>query len=291
MIEIATIEALRGWRREQRRGKLRVGFVPTMGSLHEGHLRLVDRARTLSDRTVLSVFVNPTQFGPGEDLDKYPRDRVRDGELAAARDVDCLFAPHTSDVYPEKSAITVSPGPLADRLCGTNRPGHFAGVLLVVLKLLNMVEPDVAIFGRKDAQQAWLIRRMVHDLNVPVIIDVAPIVREPDGLAMSSRNAYLDRTQRCAAAALSRALEAGHRAFVGGDTEPAHIIDVTRAVLANEPAVVVEYVDVVDPTTLATPERAHDQSVLALAVQLGGTRLIDNVPLGAGLSADVFVER
>ncbi len=291
MIEITTIEALRDWRREQRRGELRIGLVPTMGSLHEGHLTLVDRARALSDRTVLSVFVNPTQFGPSDDFDRYPRDRARDGELAATRGVDCLFAPHTSEVYPEQTAITVSPGPLANRLCGASRPGHFAGVLLVVLKLLNMLEPDVAIFGRKDAQQAWLIQRMVRDLNVPVTIDVAPIVRERDGLAMSSRNAYLDRTQRSAAAVLSRALEAGHRAFVGGDAEPARIIDATRAVLANESAVVVEYVEVVDPEALATPERAHDRSVLALAAQLGATRLIDNVPVGAGLSADVFVER
>ncbi|NIP78485.1 MAG: pantoate--beta-alanine ligase, partial [Gemmatimonadetes bacterium] len=178
-----------------------------MGALHEGHLALVDRARELTGFVVVSVFVNPTQFGPGEDFDAYPRDLERDAEHAAARGVDLLYAPPTSEVYPDgELGVKVVPGPLADRLCGLSRPGHFEGVLTVVAKLFGMVQPDVAVFGQKDYQQAVLIRRMVRDLDMPVRIEVAPIVREADGLALSSRNAYLSPSERERARSLSRGL-------------------------------------------------------------------------------------
>src|ERR1041384_5016658 len=197
---------MRSWSRAERSHRHSIGFVPTMGYLHQGHLRLVDRARELAERVVVSIYVNPLQFGPNEDLARYPRDLARDRTLAQARGVDALFAPSDEVMYPPGSEIRVIPGPTADRWEGAARPGHFAGVLTVVAKLFHLAEPDVATFGRKDIQQAVLVRQMVRDLDWPLEIVVVPTVREPDGLALSSRNAYLTPAERRQAVALSAAL-------------------------------------------------------------------------------------
>lgn len=290
MIQHATISDMRHWREEQRHAGRRVGFVPTMGHLHEGHLSLVDRSRDLADATVLSVFVNPTQFGPGEDFDRYPRDLERDRGLAERRGVDCLFVPLVSEMYPRAASVALDPGSLGAHLCGPLRPGHFAGVMLVVLKLLHIVEPDIAVFGRKDAQQAIILGRMVDDLNLEVQLDVAPTVRESDGLALSSRNAYLTPDERRAAAAIPRALDAGHRAYREGATEPETVVAAVRRELENEQLMRVEYIDAVDPETLAPARRVQDRTVLVLAARVGATRLIDNVVLGEGTASDVFLD-
>src|SRR3989442_12432211 len=199
---------MRSWSRSERSRRHPFGFVPTRGYLHQGHLRLVDRARQLAERVVVSIFVNPLQFGPTEDLAHYPRDLPRDRQLALAREVDCLFVPDATAMYPGEPLARVVPGPVADTLEGAARPGHCPGCLTVVAKLFHIVEPDVAVFGRKDFQQAMLVKRLVQDLDFPLTIDVAPTVRELDGLALSSRNTYLNGDERRAAVALSRALRA-----------------------------------------------------------------------------------
>lgn len=257
-----------------------VALVPTMGYLHEGHLSLVDRARALADRVVMSVFVNPLQFGPGEDFERYPRDLDRDAELAAARGVDLIFAPSSEEMYqgPEP-AIQVVPIRMADRLCGAYRPGHFQGVLTVVAKLFHIIGPDVAVFGQKDFQQAVLIRAMVRDLDMPLAIEVAPIVREADGLAMSSRNAYLDVAARERALRVYAGLRAAANAFAAGEREGPILRELAAAELRRTDGIQAEYIDLVDPVTLEPLERAQPGSVLAVAVHVGGTRLIDNIVL------------
>ena len=286
MIEIADPAAMRSWARRERAAGRRVGLVPTMGSLHEGHLRLVDRARRLSDRVVVSAFVNPLQFGPGEDYDRYPRDPARDRAFAESRGVDCLFMPGREAMYPEVPAVRFAAGDLVAHLCGPRRPGHFEGVLLVVAKLLHVVEPDVAVFGRKDAQQAILISRMVADLTFPVTIEIAPIVREADGLALSSRNMYLGPAELRAAVALSAGLESAHQAFGNGERSPAALLRRVREVVNGHPAVALEYVEAVDPRTLQPVATAGPDTLLAVAAQVGPARLIDNIVLGEGLAAD-----
>ncbi|GIW50856.1 MAG: pantothenate synthetase [Gemmatimonadales bacterium] len=286
MIELVAPEEMRSWSRRQRAEGKRVGFVPTMGYLHEAHLRLVDRARKLADVVVMSIFVNPLQFGPGEDFERYPRDLERDRAAAAARGVDCLFVPAVRDLYPEPPAVRVVPGPLADHLCGPRRPGHFEGVLTVVTKLFHLVEPDIAVFGRKDAQQAAIIRRMVEDLNFPVAIHVAPTVREADGLALSSRNTYLNPDERKAAAVLARALQAAHQRFRAGTSDAATLCQVVRDTVAHEPSVRLEYVEAVNPRSMAPVAEASSETLLALAAWIGRTRLIDNIVLGEGIGAD-----
>jgi pantoate--beta-alanine ligase len=257
-----------------------VGLVPTMGSLHEGHLSLVDRARERTEFVVMSVFVNPTQFTPGEDFDRYPRDLARDTELAEQRGVELLFAPATGEVYPDGDPVVrVVPGRLAERLCGPGRPGHFDGVLTVVAKLFGMVQPDVAVFGRKDYQQAALIRRMVRDLDMPVRIGVAPIVRDHDGLALSSRNTYLSEAERVRARSLWRGLTAARAAFEDGEVAAERLKSRVRGIL-EVAAVAVEYVDLVDPDTLEPLAEAASGAVLAVAGRVGSTRLIDNTSLG-----------
>ena len=218
---IESLNQMRAWSRAERARGRRVGFVPTMGFLHEGHLRLVDRAKERADRVVVSIFVNPLQFGPAEDLAQYPRDLERDRQLAGERGVDCLFVPDTAAMYPAEPLVRVSPGPMADPLEGAARPGHFAGVLTVIAKLFHIVEPDIAVVGRKDFQQAMLVRRLAADLDFGLEIDVAPTVRELDGLALSSRNAYLKGDDRRAALALSRALRAVEQAWRAGRPTPA----------------------------------------------------------------------
>ena len=273
MHELTSPQEMRAWSRAERARNRRIGFVPTMGFLHEGHLRLVDRARERSDRVVLSIFVNPLQFGPNEDLAQYPRDLERDRRLAAARGVDCLFVPDVAAMYPTEPLVRVHPGPMGDTLEGAARPGHFAGVLTVVAKLFHYVEPDIAIFGRKDFQQAMLVQRMARDLDFGVEIDVAPTVRELDGLALSSRNTYLNGDDRRAALALSRALRAVQRRG----------LEVLRA-----PDVRPEYLELVDDQ-LRPVARADARTVVVLAARVGPARLIDNVVLGEGIASDVAV--
>jgi len=289
MLSISDPAAMREHARDVRRGGRRLGFVPTMGALHAGHLALVAEARARADAVVLSVFVNPLQFGPGEDFARYPRDLPRDSELARQQGVDVLWAPAPGAMYPEPPVVTVEPGPAGRRLEGAMRPGHFAGVLTVVAKLLHVVEPDVAIFGRKDFQQAALIRRMVRDLSFPVEIVVAPTVREQDGLALSSRNAYLDATARTAAAALPRALGRAVETFRAGERGAAALGACARGVLEAEQGVAVDYVACVAPDTVELLEAVDGNSVLAVAARVGGTRLIDNVVLGTGLEEDIRV--
>jgi pantoate--beta-alanine ligase len=255
----------------------RIGFVPTMGYLHEGHLSLIDRARTASDFVVSSVFVNPLQFGPGEDLARYPRDLERDCHLLAQRGVDLLFAPDRDEMYPAgEPGVTVVAPALSSRLCGAFRPGHFQGVLTVVAKLFNLVQPEIAVFGRKDFQQLVLIRRMAGDLDFPVAVLEGPIVREPDGLAMSSRNVYLDNNTRADALRLYGGLMAAQDAFARGERARRNLIAAVRAALEGAASLEPQYIELVDADTLDPVEHAAAGNVLAIAAFVGGTRLIDN---------------
>ena len=283
MIELTTIPDLKSWSRAQRTAGCRIGLVPTMGFLHQGHLALVDEARRRVQAVVLSIFVNPLQFGPQEDLARYPRDLARDRSLAQGRGVDAIFVPEVSTMYPAASEVRVIPGPTADRWEGAARPGHFSGVLTIVAKLLHLVEPDLAVFGQKDIQQLTLIRRMVQDLDWPVEITMVRTVREPDGLALSSRNAYLSTPDRERARVLSRALQAAHRAWRAGEILPSALGAVMRQLLAGEPTVAVEYIAVVDPERLAPVEKADGRTIIAIAARVGSTRLIDNIILGEGI--------
>lgn len=282
MLELTSIPELRSWTREQRTAGRRIGLVPTMGYLHEGHLALVDEARRRTDAVVLSIFVNPLQFGPAEDLARYPRDLPRDRALALARGVDMIFVPPVEAMYPPGSEIRVSPGSAAERWEGSARPGHFTGVLTVVAKLFHLVEPDVACFGRKDVQQLTLVRRMVRDLDWPVEIAAVATVREPDGLALSSRNAYLTPVDRRRAAVLSGALRAAHEAWRAGETQASALEARMQERLGTEPAVAVEYIAVVEPEALSPVETANGNTVIAIAARVGGTRLIDNIILAEG---------
>jgi pantoate--beta-alanine ligase len=283
VIDLTTIAELRTWRVEQRTMGFRVGLVPTMGYLHEGHLRLVDDARKRSDVVVMSLFVNPLQFGPHEDFGRYPRDLPRDRRLAQARGVDALFLPTEAMMYPPGSEVRVVPGPSGERWEGAARPGHFAGVLTVVAKLFHLVEPQVACFGRKDIQQATLIRRMVEDLDWPLELSIMATVREPDGLAMSSRNAYLTAEERQEAVGLSAALRAAHDAWRRGERQAAAIEGSMRRVLAKYPQVDTEYISIAEPAALAPVTQVDATTVVAIAGRLGRTRLIDNIILGQGL--------
>ncbi len=258
-----------------------VGLVPTMGFLHEGHLSLVDRARELSDVVVASIFVNPIQFAPTEDLATYPRDEARDLLLLEARGTDLVFAPSDEEMYPDGSAlVTVDPGALQDRLCGAYRPGHFRGVLTVVAKLLGLVRPELAVFGRKDFQQSVLIRRMVRDLELGVRVEAAAIVREPDGLAMSSRNAYLNDDERAQAVGIHESLSLVREAFEGGERDTRALLGLVRRSVGEHGLLDLQYVEAVDPESLGTVEVAKAGTVVALAAYCGSTRLIDNVELG-----------
>lgn len=257
----------------------RRAVVMTMGALHEGHLSLVRQARELADQVVVTVFVNPLQFGAGEDLDRYPRDLESDVAMLADAGAQVVFAPEVSEVYPERPVVTVSAGAIGERLEGAHRPGHFDGVLTVVLKLCHLVQPDVAIFGQKDAQQLIAVRRMVADLDVGVQVVAAPIVRDTDGVALSSRNAYLDREHRVTARALYSALQAARHAVEDG-ADGGGARRAAEAVLAAEPGLVVDYVALVDPTTAQDVVAGHrGPALLALAARVGSTRLIDNVML------------
>ena len=280
MRHVATIAEIREVVRLARADGKRIGFVPTMGFLHEGHLRLVDEARGRAGCVVMSVFVNPTQFGPNEDFSRYPRDLAGDSEKARQRGVDFLFVPEVTEMYPAAPTVRVTADDLPERWEGAVRPGHFSGVLTVVAKLFNIVAPDVAVFGRKDFQQASLIRRMVRELDMPLDVVVSRTVREPDGLAMSSRNTYLDATARRDALALVGSLRAAARAFEAGERSGARLTSAGRESFADYPEVVVDYFGVVDPVHMREIETAGADSVGIVAARVGKTRLIDNMILG-----------
>ena len=263
-----------------------VAFVPTMGALHEGHLSLVRLARGHADRVVASVFVNPTQFGPNEDFSRYPRQPEEDAEMLASAGCDLLFLPEVETVYPPGNTTFVDLGEPAEGLEAAFRPGHFRGVATVVCGLFNLVRPDVAVFGEKDAQQLAVVRRMVRDLHIPVEIVAGPTLREEDGLAMSSRNAYLSPDERRAAGVLYRALRAAERAIEDGERRGDEVRRVLREVLDAEPLARVEYAEAVDAESFRPVEMLTGRLVLPMAVRIGGTRLIDNfqlaVPDGPG---------
>jgi len=256
-----------------------IGCVPTMGALHEGHASLVRRAKSFCDFVVVTIFVNPTQFGPKEDFAKYPRTLEADRELCRLAGADLVFAPSAIEIYPADCLTTVEVAKLGDTLCGPSRPGHFRGVATIVLKLLNIVQPDVAVFGAKDAQQARIIRRMVEDLNVPTVIDVAPTVREADGLALSSRNRYLSPIERALAPQIYRALTALQQRVSAGETDGARLESSLQASLAAIPGARFDYASIVDDATLQPIARLDRPALAAVAVVLGATRLIDNVTL------------
>jgi pantoate--beta-alanine ligase len=259
-----------------------IGVVPTMGALHAGHDSLIARARRENQRVIVTVFVNPAQFAPNEDFATYPRPFDQDRARLEALGVDAIFHPPVDQIYPPAFKTRVDPGPLGEVLEGKTRPGHFAGVLTVVLKLFNLTQPKRAYFGQKDFQQVVLVRQLVRDFGLPVRIVAVSTVRYPDGLAMSSRNAYLDESQRQLAPVVYQAVTEAARAFTEGETNPARLESLTREGLAATPGLAVDYAVVVDQTTLSRPERAIPGSVLAVAVKLGSIRLIDNVVLGAG---------
>jgi len=254
-------------------------FVPTMGYLHEGHLSLMKKGKEAGDVLIVSIFVNPTQFGKGEDLERYPRDIERDKELCKGEGVDILFAPKAGDIYPDGYQTYVDVEDVTKNLCGASRTGHFRGVATVVMKLFNIVRPDYAIFGEKDFQQLVTIKRLVKDLNMDVNVIGMPIVREADGLAMSSRNSYLSKEERRAALNIYRALRAAKEVFDEGERSASVLLNEAKRVIEIEPIVVLDYIKLVDVETMEDLERVEDEALLAAAVRIGKTRLIDNIIL------------
>jgi pantoate--beta-alanine ligase len=271
--------------RELRGEAKRIGFVPTMGALHEGHLSLMSLAREMSDKVIISVFVNPAQFSPTEDFDRYPRDLARDAELAFTRGVDLIFAPTPEDMYPRGFATRVTVEGLSEKLEGASRPTHFSGVTTVVNKLLNVTHPHFAFFGRKDAQQVIVIKRMVSDLAMDTEIVVGPTVREEDGLALSSRNVYLSIEERKAATALRRALERVRTLYNNGERESARLIASMRSIIEAEPLARVDYIAITDTVNLEPAETIPPDAptLVSLAVFIGSTRLIDNIVINGNL--------
>lgn len=265
-------------REEKSRGKI-IGFVPTMGFLHEGHLSLVRESARQADVTVVSIYVNPAQFGPKEDFREYPRDIKRDTEILEAEGVDYIFSPDNEEIYPEGYKTYVEVHDLQDTLCGRSRPGHFRGVCTVVLKLFNIIEPDIAYFGQKDAQQAIILKRMAQDLNLEVEIEVLPIVREEDGLALSSRNTYLDQEERKAARVLSKTLEEAREMVKNGEQDSGKVINRMKEMIIQEPRAKIDYVEIADMENLNPVAKIEKEALAALAVFIGEVRLIDNTIL------------
>jgi len=276
---IDTIAEMQQQADQWRRDGVRIGFVPTMGFFHEGHLALMRHAGTLADKVVISIFVNPTQFGPNEDFESYPRDRDRDLALARGVGVDVVFAPSVEEMYPGGFQTYVTVEEVTRPLCGASRPGHFRGVATVVAKLFHIVKPHVAVFGEKDYQQLLTIRRMVRDLAMDVQVVGHPIVREEDGLAMSSRNTYLSGEERREALLLSRSLEEARRLVAAGERSGETILEHVRRVLGSGSRVRIDYVELRDAETLETVETLSGPAVLALAAYVGKARLIDNTVL------------
>ncbi|RQD77655.1 MAG: pantoate--beta-alanine ligase [Candidatus Syntrophonatronum acetioxidans] len=257
-------------------GKI-MGFVPTMGYLHQGHLSLIKAAREECDFVVVSIYVNPIQFGAGEDFEEYPRDLTRDAQLSQKEGVDLIFAPSDRAMYPEGYATFVDVERLTEGLCGKNRPGHFRGVTTVVTKLFNLIEPHKSYFGQKDAQQALVLKKMVKDLNMNVELKIMPTVREPDGLAMSSRNSYLSPKEREVGLALYKSLTRAEEMIAGGTRESEKIIAAMQEILQKENMLEVEYIEIVDTKNLKEMERLQGEVLIALAARVGETRLIDNI--------------
>lgn len=264
--------------RLKKKGK-RIGFVPTMGFLHEGHLSLIRKAKKDTDAVVISIFVNPAQFGPQEDFKKYPRDLKRDLALCKKEGVDIIFAPETREMYPEGYCTYVNVENITDTMCGRSRPGHFRGVATVVMKLFNIVKPDIAYFGQKDAQQLTVIKQMVKDLNMSVKIQPMPIVRERDGLAMSSRNAYLNPRERVRALWLYKSLRLAKKLFNAGERDTQKIIQKMREFIAQKSKGEIDYISIVEPESLENVQKISKRAMAALAVKIGNTRLIDNIML------------
>ncbi|RNC68599.1 MAG: pantoate--beta-alanine ligase [Desulfuromonadales bacterium] len=277
---IETVAEMQAFSREARKASKSIALVPTMGYLHEGHASLMREGRTRADILVASIFVNPTQFGPTEDFDAYPRDLERDTDVAAAAGVDMVFAPTAREMYPQGFQTYVNVEELTLPLCGASRPGHFRGVTTVVAKLFNIVMPHVALFGKKDFQQLAVIRRMVTDLNMDIDIVGMPIIRESDGLAMSSRNAYLTPEERKDALCLSAALRAARMLLGGGERSVAVLKEEVLRIIGEVPEAQIAYADFRDGDTLEAVETADGRTLLALAVKIGKTRLIDNCILG-----------
>lgn len=272
--------------KERARGKV-IGLVPTMGYLHEGHLSLIDVAKERSDYVVVSLFVNPTQFGPGEDLERYPKDFNHDRELAEGRGADLLFAPSVEEIYPREPYLELGMKRLTDHLCGRRRPGHFSGVMLVVTKLFNIIRPDVAVFGQKDAQQLFVIKRLVEELNFPIEIIAAPTVREADGFAISSRNIYLNEKQRAQSTILYESLQAAKELIQSGERDAEKVIEKVRGLINSADEAKIDYIEIVDTDDLQPITEIEGTScssscssfMIALAVYFGRARLIDNIIL------------
>lgn len=279
MTIITSPSAMHAWTAQQKKDGHRVGFVPTMGFLHDGHLSLVNLARAegKSDRVVMSIFVNPTQFGPNEDFEKYPRDIERDRAMAESAGVDVLFYPSVSDMYSADATTMVDVGPMGTVLCGVSRPTHFRGVTTVVAKLFSIVQPDTAVFGQKDAQQFFIIEKMARDLHMHVALIMAPIRREQDGLAMSSRNVYLNADERRQALALNASLREAETLIKSGERNPAVIQSHMEKIFAQHPLVRKDYIAVVEAGTLKEQNIIHGRTLIAVAAYLGKTRLIDNI--------------
>lgn len=282
-MEVAgTIVSVRSLLGAARRRRKRIGLVPTMGALHVGHISLIEAAVKDCDFVVVSIFVNPTQFGPEEDLQNYPRPFEVDLDICAKAGVDVVFAPAPEQMYPAENLAWVTVEKLTEPLCGRGRPGHFRGVTTVCTKLFNIVGPDIAYFGQKDAQQAIVIKRMVADLNMPLEIVVCPTVREPSGLAVSSRNQYLSDRQKKDATSIHKSLEECRRMIGGGAAKSEQIIAGMRAILQEFPSIEIEYVSIVDAETLECVEDVSSKVLVAVAVKIGSTRLLDNILVDAG---------
>ena len=281
MRSVKSIREMRDWSEEQRIQKKRIALVPTMGFLHEGHLELVREGRRRGDLLVVSIFVNPTQFAPNEDFNNYPRDFEQDRQILAGEDVDILFHPSESEMYPAGYQTNVEVDQLSQFLCGAERPGHFRGVATVLVKLFNIVRPHVAVFGKKDYQQFLVVRRLVEDLNFDVEVVGFPTVREDDGLAISSRNHYLSEQERTAARCLRRALGRAEALVQQGERDGKGILREVKAEIANEPLARLEYVQLCDPENLEAIETIQDKALLALSGRIGKARLIDHSLLRA----------
>ncbi len=273
---LKTIREMKEVSAELKSNGLSIGFVPTMGSLHEGHLSLVRRSITQADRTVVSIFVNPTQFGRGEDFKRYPRDLKKDLEILEKEGVDFVFVPEAKEMYPDGYKTYVEVDELQDKLCGRSRPGHFRGVCTIVLKLFHIIKPDLSFFGQKDAQQAIILRKMFRDLDMDEKIEVLPVVRNKEGIALSSRNEYLSLEERKAALCLSKSLKKARSMIEKGERDPERIIQVMKKIIAEEPLARIDYVEIVEMKELDSLSRIGGEALIALAVFVGKARLIDN---------------
>lgn len=280
---IETVKDMQAYSEAQRRQGKKVAFVPTMGYFHEGHLDLMRIGRKIGDRLVISIYVNPTQFGPKEDLAKYPRDFERDRQMAESVGVDVIFYPPNEEMYPENYQTYVTVEDVSNNLCGLSRPGHFRGVATVCCKLFNMVKPHVAVFGKKDFQQLTVIKRMVQDLNMDLVIEAMDTTREPDGLAMSSRNIYLNPEERKSALCLSKSLVMAKKLHQEGERDAERIIRDVKAFIADHPHTRIDYVQICDTQTMKDVKKMDREAVIALAVFVGTTRLIDNYVFGEPL--------